>query len=384
MHPPLEFSTIEARRLHRRLVWLDPEPEQALEEVLAHLGYVQLDPLNVCGRMHDLILRNRVRGYRAGDLLSWLHGAGEDCRRPSDRRGGFEHFLPRAGVLVAYPWEAWPHVQVFMRERRKSVRGYHGRLSREEEAIAARIVAELGERGALTSDDIAHDGSGVTAWGSRAKTTKIVLEKLFAHGRVLIARRRGFRRVYDLPERVVPREIALGPESTQEEAERWHVLLRLRQRRLVRLRQSEAALLGDRVRRVRVEGALSLFCLSEDVSRYQLQKDAMLREWNSRETLLVAPLDPLIYDRALTRTLWGFDYTWEVYTPAAKRQRGYYALPVLSGDVFVGHVEPRYNARTGKMSVLSRRVRRGHPTAGAVKSLAHCLAAECVGRKTTA
>ena len=89
--------------------------------------------------------------------------------------------------------------------------------------------------------------------------------------------------------------------------------------------------------------------------------------------ILLAPLDPIIYDRKLTSALWDYDYTWEVYTPLHKRIRGYYALPILSGDELVGHIDPKTNSKTRKLEIISRSVRRGHPVAAAVKSLSAFL-----------
>ena len=81
----------------------------------------------------------------------------------------------------------------------------------------------------------------------------------------------------------------------------------------------------------------------------------------------------MIYNRKLTLALWDFDYTWEVYTPAAKRRRGYYALPILAGHEIVGHVDPKADRVRGRLMVVSRRVRRGHRVGGAVRKLARFL-----------
>jgi uncharacterized protein YcaQ len=85
--------------------------------------------------------------------------------------------------------------------------------------------------------------------------------------------------------------------------------------------------------------------------------------------LLLAPLDPLIYDRRLARSLWDFDYIWEAYTPAPKRKRGYYALPVLSGTDIVGFVDPKVDRQRRTLSIVSRKVRRGHDVGAAVGKL---------------
>ena len=88
---------------------------------------------------------------------------------------------------------------------------------------------------------------------------------------------------------------------------------------------------------------------------------------------LIAPLDPLIYDRRLTARLWNLDYTWEVYTPPAKRTRGYYALPVLVGHEFVGQVDLKADRENGRLRIVSRRIRRGHRVSPAVGELARFL-----------
>jgi uncharacterized protein YcaQ len=89
--------------------------------------------------------------------------------------------------------------------------------------------------------------------------------------------------------------------------------------------------------------------------------------------LLLAPLDPLVYDRRLALSLWDFDYIWEAYTPSAKRRRGYYALPVLSGTEIVGHVDPKADRKGKRLIVVSRKVRRGHSVAAATRGLAAFL-----------
>jgi uncharacterized protein YcaQ len=88
---------------------------------------------------------------------------------------------------------------------------------------------------------------------------------------------------------------------------------------------------------------------------------------------LLAPLDPLIYDRRLTAALWNFDYTWEAYTPPLKRVRGHYALPVLVDTEIVGHVNPKAERSQGKLVVVSRAIRRGHTVAPALQDLARWL-----------
>jgi uncharacterized protein YcaQ len=344
-----------------------PFPDVAT--ALAHHGYVQLDPINVCGRMHDLILRNRVTNYREGDLQRHLHGHQDGSMPAARERRAFEHYC---GVLAALPIDAWPFLVDSMRSRRTRSKGWAGRLNREEQAVARQILRALERRGPLSSDDIEHGGRSVTAWNSKARLAKVVLEKLFLHGRVLIATRRAFRRVYDLPERVLPPELLARPLPSPEESRRWRIQLKLRQRRLVRLSRGDAAAVADLVLPVRIEGGGLYYHLREDAVLLD-ESVAPRGESSQGLPLLLAPLDPLIYDRELTRQLWDFDYVWEVYTPPAKRVRGYYALPVLAGGSIAGHTNPRIDRESARLRVSSRRVKRGVTTVAAEKALAHFL-----------
>ncbi|MFA5056856.1 MAG: crosslink repair DNA glycosylase YcaQ family protein [Opitutaceae bacterium] len=343
---------------------------------LAHLGYVQMDPVNVCGRMHDLILRNRVAGYREDDLIRHLHGSAASAPStdlaPPAARQAFEHYLPGLGILVALPLDAWPHLIARSHHRRNVSAGYAGKLSAAEERLARRILGELAERGPLTSDDIEHEARAQTAWGNHGRMVKTVLEKLHIHARVFIAARRNFRRVYDLPERVLPAALLRAAEPSQAETQRWLIQLRLRQRRLVPLRRAELPQVEDLVQAVTVNGCPLLYCLHEDVPLLAASIATGSLSFDGRPILL-APLDPLIYDRRLTRSLWAFDYIWEAYTPPAKRKRGHYALPVLAGTELVGHVNPRIDRQARRLRLQSRSIRRGCRLTPALGHLARFL-----------
>jgi hypothetical protein len=322
--------------------------------------------------MHDLILRSRVAGYREHDLLRHLHGPALESGAPlaPGARAAFEHYSPLGGVLCAFPLEAWPYLVPAMEARRRAPWRHAGRLTAEERPLARRVLSELAARGPLSSDDIVHEGRAVTAWGTRGRLVKAVLDKLFFHGRVLIAARRGFRRIYDLPERVLPAAVLSAPRPPAREAARFLALLRLRQRRLAVLPRAELPLVADQVQEVRIPDCPPCWCLREDAPALAAAPEAARPEAPVR---LLAPLDPLIYDRRLTAALWGFDYTWEVYTPAARRVRGYYALPVLAGDALAGHVEPRAERTQGRLVVVSRKVKRGVRVQPAVRALAAFL-----------
>lgn len=366
----LPVTRESARAFLCRTLGLDT-PLPSVAAALAHHAYVQIDPINVCGRMHDLILRNRVAGYREGDLMRHLHG--DPAPLPADRRTAFEHHLPNTDVLVAFPLEAWPHLLSAMRARTRRHGAWSGKLTPREQSLAPRLLAEIAERGPLCSADFTDDHRAHRSiWGA-ATLAKSTLQKLFFHGRLLIARREGNCRLYDLPERVLPAATLAQPEPGAAATARWLARLKLRQRRLTMLKRDELRAVADEITPVAVENCPPLYCLREDAPLLATIHEQRPAGESRPRPHLLAPLDPLIYDRRVTEALWGFDYTWEVYTPPAKRIRGYYALPVLAGTEIAGHVEPRADRKRRKLVVVSRRVRRGVTLTPALDEMARWL-----------
>ena len=353
------LTTAQARRFMIRATGL----EGAFEDVasaLGHLGFVQIDPINVCGRMQDHILRHRVLGYREQDLMRHVHREG--------LREAFEHHLPDSSNLAALPLDAWPHLQRAMRARERSDSTWSGKLTAEERKLAAHVLARMAEEGPLCSQDIESARKAKNhAWDSTT-LAKSTLQKLFFHGRVLIARRDGLRRYYDLPEKVLPAAVLNEPVPTGEETARWLALLKLRQRRLALLKAAELRVIADEVVAVTLEGSKSrLHLLRSDLP---LLDDAS----EAQETpKLIAPLDPIIYDRRVTEVLWDFHYRWEVYVPPQKRVRGYYALPLLHRGQFIGHADVKADREAGKLQVVSQQPVRHAAANVAITSLAEFL-----------
>ncbi len=352
-----------AHRIDRRLAGVDA--------ALRHLGYVQIDPINVCGRMHDHILRLRVEDYREGDLFRYLHGDGT-ALGPESRRA-FEHHLPvpNRGILVAFPLEAWPHLHKEMRRRSRTPGAWSGKLTPREKEMAGHVLERIAAEGPKSSEAFADTRKGRKVWGA-ATLGKATLQKLFFQGRLLISGREKNRRIYDLPERVLPSSALALPEASEKETCRWLATLRLKQLRLVSLNKRELELVEGLVEPVRVDRGPVVHILKEDAALL----DAAGAGERPTDVQLLAPLDPMIYDRPMTRRVWAFDYIWEAYTPERLRKRGYYALPVLSGTEIVGHVDLKADRSQGRLSVVSRKVRRGHASMDAVGRLERFLGLE--------
>lgn len=330
-------------------------------EALARLGFVQIDPINVCGRMHDHILRTRVKGYREHDLMAHLHHEGT--------RAAFEHHLPDSHNLAALPVDVWPHLQRAMQARAKSDSIWSGKLTLAERRLAVSLVARMRDEGPLSSQGIESARKAKShAWDSTT-LAKSTLQKLFFHGRALIAKREGVRRFYDLPERVLPAAILNAKTPSEDETAHWLARLKLRQRRLAILKSSEKSILGSDALAVAISGLpkLRLHLLTEDLPQLETAE-------NIPGPLLIAPLDPVIYDRRVTEQLWSFDYRWEVYVPPLKRLRGYYALPLLHGDAFKGHADVKADRDAGKLHVISHA---GRGAKAAATDLARFLGLRC-------
>ncbi len=361
--PDLRISAGHARRFLVRRHLLDPprslpaEPESVLR-VVERLGSVQFDPLEVPGaRNHDLVLHARIGGYQRDWCDRWLYG------QPADRclielYNKSLNILPMAEL--PYFRHAW--------ERHRD--HYEGGVLREHAELVATILERVERDGQLSTDafrDIEHrvawwwDSSGATT----TRAAKAVMEALFVVGRLGIARREGSRRHYDLIERLVPAEL-LAQRADVHEQHRHRLLSRHRGVGLMGVGGPGELVIGtgSAAERSRITAELigdgTLLPVAVEghrEARHLLAEELPILEATASadgappSVTFVAPLDPLMWDRRLTKTLFGFDYTWEVYTPAPKRLFGYYALPVLFGDRLVGRVEPRFERRERRLRI---------------------------------
>jgi uncharacterized protein YcaQ len=178
------------------------------------------------------------------------------------------------------------------------------------------------------------------------------MEALFVTGRIGIARRDGNRRYYDLIERLVPPDVLRLKES-EEDAMAHRLLSRFRAVGLTTPVGTQSEVMysaGNSVERVRRTARLV-----EDGELLPIEVDGLKGPRYvipAPSVSFLAPLDPLVWDRRMLRELWGFDYLWEVYVPEPKRRWGYYVLPILFGDRFVGRIEPRLDRRAQVLNVL--------------------------------
>jgi hypothetical protein len=355
--PELEISADHARRFLVSRHLLAPPRSLAAEaasvlRVVERLGLLQFDPLEVPGaRNHDLVLHARIRDYQRGWAEAWLYG--------EDRRL-IEVYNKSLNIL---PIGELPHYAISWDQA--AAEYAHGIL-REQAAVAEAIVSTIEREGPLSTAAFKEHGHAIDWWWAPTPAARAVAEALFVTGRLGIARRDGNRRYYDLIERLVPAAL-LARRETAEGAHRHRLLSRYRAVGLLGLQANAEVILNtgraaDRARwtaELVDEGVLTPVAVEGmRGARYLLAAEAPVLEATRTPSdeppavTFMAPLDPLIWDRRLLRDLFGFEYLWEVYVPAAKRRHGYYVLPLLFGDRLVGRIEPRYERRTHRLQIL--------------------------------
>jgi uncharacterized protein YcaQ len=353
----LEISADHARRflVSRHLLAppraLAPEAASVLR-VVERLALLQFDPLEVPGaRNHDLVLHARIRDYQRGWAEQWLYG---------DDRRLIEVYNKSLNIL---PIEELPHYAITW----DTAQGYYNdRILREQSKVADAILSTIERDGPLSTAAFKEHGHAIDWWWAPTPAARAVAEALFVTGRLGIARRDGNRRYYDLIERLVPARL-LAKRETPDQAHRHRLLSRYRAVGLLGLQANAEVILntGKAAERARwtadlVEEGLLIPVRVDGLRapRYLLAEEEPILE-ATREpaadppaATFMAPLDPLIWDRRLLRDLFGFDYIWEVYVPAAKRRHGYYVLPLLFGNRLVGRIEPRFERTTGRLHIL--------------------------------
>jgi len=317
-------------------------------EVFRRLGgAVQFDPAAVAGRNHDLVLHARVAGYEP----AW-------CDVLYERREIFEATNKALSFVLTseFPW--FRHIF-----GRKGPR-FHAAALADNAAVAERVLERIRAEGPLSSRDFEREPGATKNWfGLPENAVRSVLEAYTATGVVGLARRDGNLRYYDLLERLLPADV-LARDVPEREQLLHKLLSRYRAHGLLgaggaggtfdriaspprrRALQQELVEAGALVP-VAVEGLRATrFVLSEELPLLEAPPEPV------PSVAFIAPFDPLLWDTALLAGLFGFEYAWEGFFPPAKRRFGYYVLPIVFGDRFIGRIEPRIDRDDGVVHVL--------------------------------
>jgi len=284
-----------------------------LAKAVARLGFVQADPIKAPATAQDLVLRHRVRDYRAGDL---------------ERR--YARLAIEEDYLYAYGFLS-----------RATSHALHPRPKKPMTALEKRVLAMVRELGPVHPSDIADDKRVTNAWGGQSRATTWALERLHRRGLFRVARRDRGIRVYELaPERDV-----LAPEARLRTLVLAvaNVLSPVLERTL-RANVARFRHLGDPRKAIDAlvkDGSLTRIdaYLATSTPRVELDASELRRPafgGSDDDVRFLAPFDPIVWDRRRFEHLFGWPYRFEAYTPIAKRIRGYYALPILFRDRIIG------------------------------------------------
>ena len=324
----IPVTLAEARRIAVHSQLLDGSATSLLETV-RRLGFLQIDPISAVAPPQYLVPWSRLGPYAREEL---------------DRLLWEERKLVEWRAFI-YPVEDLPILRAFM--RRFANRRAQGFLA-ENQSFKRYVLRELEQRGPLLSREI-EDHAGLKRehhdwWGARKMG--LMLEILAARGYVAVVGRRQGQRVWDLAERWYP---AVEPLRVAEAERLWE--------------EKRFRALGAKLNR----------------GQWLAHPDAADGPVPAQRTTFLSPFDRLIHDRARMEALWDFYYRLEIYVPAAKRQYGYYVLPILRGDRLVGRIEPVHDRKAGVLHVRNvwwepkaRPVKLDQP----LRSLARFLGAE--------
>ena len=322
-------------------------------------GCIQFDPVDACGKNAELTLQSRVKNFTKQMLNDLLY----------KDRVLFDYPDKNLSIL---PVEDWPY---FKRFREISIHG--GTKFQDLPALEMMAKAYIREHGPVSSADLPVEGniywhshihwSG--NWEGDTNAARAVLEHLYATGELVLHHKNGTRKYYDLANRHIAASLLEAPDPLPDEHEhrKWRVLRRIGAVGMLWNRNSDAylgiwdmktsereqvyqdLLREGRILPLQVEGIREpLYCRAEDAAL--LERVRQEEDYKPRCEFL-APLDCMLWDRKLIRAVFGFDYTWEIYTPPAKRKYGYYTLPVLFGDRLIGRIEAVSQPKAGVLTV---------------------------------
>ena len=335
------MTTVERlglRELKSRLVAGSFPEFSRLADALKRMQFVQADPIRSPARAQDLMLRQRVRKYAAGDLEK-----------------AFPKLKAEEGYLFAYGFMT-PEVWQSLRWRP------HSKLKKQERAVLE-AVTELAEVHPRGLDERFGRKSVENYWGGKSQETKRILEKLHHHGHLRVSRREKGIRVYQVPQDSVGEKADPFQRYCHLALTTARVFGPTTKRFLVSELRSQNHLVPARADRLAaVESLVESGQLAEvevaDVTYLWIRN-----EWRSKDVpervRILTPFDPLVRDRERFAQLWNWNYRFEAYVPAAKRERGYYAMPVLWCNEVIGWTNAKVadNRLKAEFGYVSKRPR---------------------------
>ncbi len=308
-------------------------------------GCVQYDPVDVCGKSHELAFLARVKGFSKDMLWELLY----------QDRALIDYFDKNMCLMLS---EDWPSL-AYMREHFRK----HTRSRDAVEEVAQELLKIVHERGSVSSQELDMKEKVDWPWGATS-LGRAALETLYFRGDLVVHHKTGAVKSYALAQDCLPAELLNAPDPFQNERERqmWQVMRRIGAVGMLWNAASDAWLgvegLNAQARNEVFEALAQLGVIVPVAVEEMLRPLFMLREdlpllagcetmtVQDRTVRLLPPLDCMMWDRKLIAALFDFHYKWEIYTPEEQRRYGYYVLPVLCGEGFAGRIEPVCDRRS--------------------------------------
>lgn len=324
-------------------------------EFIRQVGCIQYDPIDVCGKNPELVLQSRIKGFTKSTLNELLYTDRALVDYPDKN-------------LSIFPIADWPYFERYREASRKNSEKYP-----EMHVLIDEVRTHIKKNGAICSNDLTLNGDmywrSAIHWSGGNNLCRSVLEQMYSSGDLIIHHKKGTRKYYDLAEKYIPAKIRNTPEPLPDEFEhqKWRVMRRICAVGLMWNRPSDAwlniwglkssdrseifhQLLDDgKILEIAVDGQKNkLYCYSGDMPLIEIVQGSLKLIPRCE---LIAPLDNLIWDRKLIKALFDFDYKWEIYTPSNERKFGYYVLPLLYGESFIGRIDSAVERKTNSLVV---------------------------------
>lgn len=319
--------------------------KDGIMEFIRQSGCIQFDPVDVCGRNADLTLQSRVASYQKTDLYELLY----------EERKLIDYFDKNMSIFPIEDWPCFKSTPWYMR--------YDEKIMQTIYAERGKIHSQIRKLGCVSTKELDLPGTVFHWFWTDVKLARAALETLYNERELCIHHKTGVIKSYALAEDVIPPAIFHAEYSFANQTEYlcWRVLRRIGAVGCLWNKHSDAFLFIDdlksenrqlvfteleksgKIIRFQSEGLIDdLFCKTIDLP---LLEEAVRMAKIPDRVEFIAPLDPMIWDRKLIKALFDFDYTWEIYSPPEKRVYGYYVLPVLYRNQFLGRLEMTCNRK---------------------------------------
>ena len=328
-----------------------------IQKYFKQVGCIQYDPLNIVGRNPDLVLQSRISDYKPLFLEDMLY----------KKRSLIDGWDKMMAIYLTEDWPLFHRMRIY--KKKAMINSLRYRNSLEALKVTDKVIEYLKKRGPLKASQIELGKAGKGRWGHK-KLAGAAMDYLFKKGTIGIYKKNGTQKVYDLIENLLPAEIykKADPFKNEKDFNKWLIKRRIGSVGFLWdkssvLWQETGGNLNNKIYREMLFNELLEnkeiieVKIADIIEKFYINKkdERLLRESHklkiNNAVKFIAPLDNLLWDREMVEKIFNFKYRWEVYTPVKKRKYGYYVLPVLYKNNFIGRFEPEIDKKQNTLNV---------------------------------